>query len=77
MHKFSFTQYQAKHAIFYRYVDEDALIITVDVDDLTMAGNSKKMSLSFKDQLHMIFKIKDLGDLCWLLGIEVKRDHTK
>ena len=63
--------------MFYRYTGKDAIIVTVDVDDLTMAGNSKKTILGFKNQRREIFKIKDLGDLHWLLGIEVKRDHVK
>ena len=53
------------------------LVATVDMDDLTMARNTKKKVLVFKNQLHEIFKIKDLGDLHWWLGIEVKRDCAK
>ena len=60
--------------VFYRYMGEDTIIVAMDVDNLTMARNSKKTILGFKNQLHEIFKIKDLGDLHWLLGIEVKRD---
>jgi len=76
MCRLGFTRCQAKHAVFYRYQDHDALVIAVDVDDLTMAGNTK-MVLVFNNQLHEFFKIKDLGDLCWLLGIEVKRECAK
>ena len=53
------------------------IIVTMDIDNLTMARNSKKTILGFKNQLHEIFKIKELGDLYWLLGIEVKRDCMK
>src|SRR5882724_1561326 len=56
---------------------EDMLIVAVDIDDLTMARNTKCTILSFKDQLHEVFKIKYLRDLHWLLGIEVKRDCVK
>ena len=31
----------------------------------------------FKDQLHDQFKIKELGNLHWLLGIEFKCDHVE
>jgi len=55
-------------------MDEDSLIVAVDVDDLTMARNTKGTICVFKDQLHNIFNIKDLGALHWLLGIEVKRN---
>src|SRR5882724_9315602 len=74
MWELGFTRCQTEHAVFYHYVDEDALIVAVDVDDLTMAGNTQCAIATFKLQLSCRFKIKDLGDLCWLLGIEVKRD---
>ena len=47
----------------------------MDVDNLTMAGNSTDSIRKFKDELRTAFKIKDLGDLHWLLGIEVKQDR--
>jgi hypothetical protein len=54
------------------------LIVAVDVDDMTIAGSSKAIVQAFKDALRQEFKIKDLGELKWLLGIEVKRDrHTR
>ena len=77
MLKLGLTRCQAEHAVFYRYTNEGALIVAVDVDDLTMAGSSKQVILGFKDHLHENFQIKDLGDLRWLLGIEVKRDHAR
>jgi len=48
----------------------------VDVDDLMMTGNSWSTIAMFKQQLGCKFKIKDLGELHWLLGIEVKWDCT-
>ena len=39
-----------------------------------MAGNTKNTIHKFKDKLRTVLKIKDLGDLHWLLGIEVKHD---
>jgi len=77
MHKLKLTRCQAKNTVFHRYTDKHVLIITVDVDNLTMAGNNQQTILQFKDQLHEVFKIKELGDLHWLLGIEVKRDCMK
>ena len=77
MCKLGFTCCQAEHVVFYRYMDEEALIVAMDVDDLTMAGSLKHAILCFKDRLHQTLHIKDLGELHWLLGIEVKRDHVR
>jgi Reverse transcriptase (RNA-dependent DNA polymerase) len=76
MYRFRFARCEVEHAVFYRYAGQDALIVTVDVDDLTMAGNTKRAIHKFKDELHTVLKIKDLGELHWLLGIEVKRDRA-
>ena len=51
MHKLGFTHCQDKHAVFYKYTDEDSLIMAVDIDDLTMARSSKQTILHFKDGL--------------------------
>jgi hypothetical protein len=76
MHRFGFTRCEVEHAVFYRYAGQDAIIVAVDVDDLTMAGNSRNAIRRFKDELRTVVNIKDLGDLSWLLGIEVKRDRV-
>ena len=60
--------------VFHRY-DQDAVILAVDVDDITIAGDSKRGVKRFKEQLGMRYKIKDMGDLNWLLGLEVTRDR--
>jgi Reverse transcriptase (RNA-dependent DNA polymerase) len=75
MYQFNFTHCEVEHAVFHRYAGQNALIVPVDVDDLTMAGNSKEAIYTFKDELCTVLKIKDLGDLSWLLGIEIKRDR--
>ena len=75
MYKFGSTRCEVEHAVFYRYIGHDALIVAVDIDNLTMAGNSRGAISRFKDELCTVLKIKDLVDLHWLLGIEVKRDR--
>ena len=78
MCKLCFTHCQAEHAVvFYKYTDKDSLIVAMDIDDLTMARSSKQAILHFKDGLQETLCIKDLGELHWLLGIEVKRDRVR
>ena len=50
------------------------MILAIDVDDITIASNSKAGIHRFKDQLGAHYKIKDLGNLNRLLGLEVTRD---
>ena len=63
-----------EHALFYRF-DEDATILAVDVDDITITGNSLKAVKRFKEDLGSRYGIKDMGNLQWLLGIGIKRDQ--
>jgi len=58
--KLGFTRCQAEHAVFYKYTDEDALIVAMDIDDLIMARSLKQAILHFKDGLQETLHIKDL-----------------
>ena len=45
------------------------------VDDILITGNNVKDILALKQFLHSHFRIKDLGDLKYFLGIEVSRSN--
>ena len=47
----------------------------MDVDDITIAGNSPKAVKRFKEELGSRYGIKDMGNLRWLLGIGIERDR--
>jgi len=47
--------------------------VVVAVDDLTLASNSAHLCET-KVQLNTEFEMTDMGDIHWLLGIEVKHD---
>jgi hypothetical protein len=49
-------------------------MIALYVDDISAARNDASKLTSFKVQLGVRFKIKDLGDLSHLLGMHITRD---
>src|SRR5258705_10594444 len=52
------------------------LFIAVYVDDLSLFGPKGLVMDNLKDLLKSEFKVTDLGDLHWLLGIRIEyRDH--
>uniref|UniRef100_A0A3Q7IJS5 Uncharacterized protein n=1 Tax=Solanum lycopersicum TaxID=4081 RepID=A0A3Q7IJS5_SOLLC len=51
------------------------LVILVYVDDLMITGNSQQLIEDAKKTLHSKFKVKDLGQLRYFLGIEVLRSE--
>jgi hypothetical protein len=51
------------------------LVVVVYVDDLTAAGPKREKIVAFKSSLGELVEIKDLGELKYILGIEVTRDR--
>lgn len=49
------------------------VVILVYVDDLLIIGDNESMIKEAKQVLHQQFKLKDLGELKYFLGIEVLR----
>eukprot|EP00794_Sanderia_malayensis_P015600 gene15600-biopygen13309 len=52
------------------------LIIALYVDDMLIASNSKKMLRKEKEALKDRFKMKDLGEAHYCLGIQIMRDKA-
>ena len=65
----------ADHSVFYRHGD-DPIIVTVSTDDMILAARSLRTIEKLKNDLRQQYEISDLGELHWLLGVEVKRDRT-
>jgi len=53
------------------------IIIVLYVDDLIIAGNNRGAINAFKSAISKRFKMKDLGALKWILGMEVRRDRER
>ena len=61
--------------MFYRRSMDSALvIIVVHVDDCTIALSKRELIDELKTCIKEFVEITDMGELHWLLGIEVKRD---
>src|SRR5258706_12942768 len=57
--------------------DTNILFIAVYVDDLSLFGPKGRVMDNLKDLLKSKFKVTDLGDLHWLLGIRIEyRDYN-
>ena len=52
------------------------LAILVYVDDIIVASNDPKEVTKLEEFLNDKFKLKDLGDLKYFLGLEVARSNT-
>ena len=73
MTKLGFLRSEVDSAVFYQR-DETLkllIIILVHMDDCSMTGHPKEMIQKFKLEIQKYVQIMDLGDLHWILGIEV------
>jgi transposase InsO family protein len=64
-------------AVFFKRDEGEIVIIAAAVDDLTITGDPEAAVFKAKDDLNKSFKMKDLGELSWLLNMEVKRNKEK
>jgi Reverse transcriptase (RNA-dependent DNA polymerase) len=72
----SFTQCSVNQAVFFKANEcaHELTAVAVHVDDCTITASSECLIASLKDGLQQHVKVTDLGQLHWMLGIEVKRD---
>ena len=70
-----FERSEVDQAVFYRRVGSQSMIILVHVDDCTIIAPNLPLIQVFKAQIAKQVKITDLGELHWLLGIEIKRNR--
>ena len=50
-------------------------VVAVHVDNCTIAASTPELVTDFKDSLRKHVEVTDLGELHWMLGIEVRRDR--
>ena len=73
MTKLKFMRSKVDSAVFHRRDEllKMLIIILVHVDDCSIAGCLKSVIQKFKLEIQKYVQITDLGDLHWILGIEV------
>ena len=71
-----FVHCDVDQAVFFKHANPDLTIIIVHVDDCMIAATSLALITDFKERLCAHVEVTDLGELHWLLGIEIKHDCT-
>jgi len=73
--KLGFVQSHADYSLFIKKNGTSLVILLVYVDDIMITGNYLSLIQQTKRVLQATFKMKDLGDLRYFLGIEFARSH--
>lgn len=68
-----FTRCEVDHSTFYKHNPPDLTIILVHVDDCTLTSTKTALIDWAKSTISKFVEISDLGEIHWLLGIEIKR----
>ncbi|RVW68050.1 Retrovirus-related Pol polyprotein from transposon RE1 [Vitis vinifera] len=68
-----FVQSKADYSLFTCRKGKSFTALLIYVDDILITGNDVNAIVALKQFLHSHFRIKDLGDLKYFLGIEVSR----
>ncbi|KAK7332845.1 hypothetical protein VNO80_29601 [Phaseolus coccineus] len=68
-----FVQSSSDYSLFIKKTACTFTALLVYVDDIILAGNSMEEINSIKNSLHSSFRIKDLGQLKYFLGLEIAR----
>ena len=70
-----FIQCEVDQAVFFKpEPNGNLMIMVVHIDDCTIAGSTFALVIDVKRRMREHVEITDLGELHWLLGIEVKRE---
>jgi len=69
--KHQYIQAHSDHSLFTKKTGTSYTILLIYVDDIILAGDSLEEFQSIKSILDTLFKIKDLGQLKFFLGLEV------
>ena len=65
------------HCVYLKRSKNGFVILSLYVNDILLAGNSKEMIDTTKKWLSSNFEMKDIGDASYVLGVKIVRDRAK
>ena len=62
---------ESEHSVFFKVKNGRFIIVAVYVDDKMIFANSLELINQLKAQLTTEYDLTDLGEVCWILGMEI------
>jgi len=76
MVSWEFKRLMSEHCIYHREIDGSVVIAAIHVDDFLITGSDLDTLSHFKCQLQEKWKISDLGEAKFCVGIKIERDYN-
>ena len=65
------------HCVYIKRSKDKFIIMSLYVDDILIASNSKEYINGIKGWLSSNFEMKDMGEAAYILGVKISRDRSK
>ena len=65
------------HCVYIKRSKDKFIIMSLYVDDILIAGNSKEYVNELKGWLSSNFEMKDMGEAAYILVVKISRDRSK
>jgi len=75
--KDGFTMMEEDHCVYLKCSNNSFIILSLYIDDILIAGNSKEMINTTKKWWSSNFEMKDMGEASYVLGVKIIRDRVK
>jgi len=63
--------------VYVKKTNQGIIFLTLYVNDILLAGNNLEMIEATKNGLSSVFKMKDMGEARYILGMKIIRNHPK
>ena len=68
---------EENHCVYLKLSNSGFVILSLYVDDILLAGNSKEMIDTAKKWLSSNFEMKDMGKASYVLGVKIVKNRVK
>ncbi|CAB4043194.1 Hypothetical predicted protein, partial [Paramuricea clavata] len=72
-----FTQTESDPCIYVKEEDGDIFVVAIHVDDIILAGKTDEKIAKVKESIAERFQVKDMGELKYILGLQVIQEDGK
>ena len=74
---YDFKMIDEDHCVYVKRTSGKFAILSLYVDDILIVGSDKEYLMDIKRWLSTHFDMQDMGEANYILGIKIKRDHSK